>query len=182
MGQDGKNAGAGKAFREDQKIIESVLKQDRSIWEQVEREDTPFLEEPYLSRRTDAILHCGDKVRRELGGLGLKDDGMRSFSAFELMPYASYEALNEYGGDLQIAASLWVLDALRKNNKLWEAEKILPDEAQDENFFDLLPLEFFSGAVYRKIWGQQSRALRRGGTQEAPGGTISEDPGASAQG
>ena len=50
MGQDGKNAGAGKAFREDQKIIESVLKQDRSIWEQVEREDTPFLEEPYLSR------------------------------------------------------------------------------------------------------------------------------------
>ena len=160
MGQDGKNAGAGKAFREDQKIIESVLKQDRSIWEQVEREDTPFLEEPYLSRRTDAILHCGDKVRRELGGLGLKDDGMRSFSAFELMPYASYEALNEYGGDLQIAASLWVLDALRKNNKLWEAEKILPDEAQDENFFDLLPLEFFHSCYSEELIGSVIRVFR----------------------
>ena len=159
MGQDGKNAGAGKAFREDQKIIESVLKQDRSIWEQVEREDTPFLEEPYLSRRTDAILHRGDKVRRELGGLGLKD-GMRSFSAFELMPYASYEVLNEYGGDLQIAASLWVLDALRKNNKLREAEKILPDETQDENFFDLLPLEFFHSCYSEELIGSVIRVFR----------------------
>ena len=159
MGQDGKNAGAGKAFREDQKIIESVLKQDRSIWEQVEGEDTPFLEEPYLSRRTDAILHRGDKVRRELGGMGLKD-GMRSFSAFELMPYASYERLNRYGGDLQIAASLWVLDALRKNNKLREAEQILPDETQDENFFDLLPLEFFHSCYSEELIASVIRVFR----------------------
>lgn len=98
-----------------------------------------YLEDPYGFCRKRAILNSLDQVHERFASLDL-NLAMEEFTSLQLLPFCDYNAIDG-DSDLRVGATIWILDQLRKKQgKLWEACKILPDDIEGDFF---LPMEIY---------------------------------------
>lgn len=98
-----------------------------------------YLEDPYGFCRKRAVLNSLDQVEERYGSLDL-NFAMEEFTSLQLLPFCDYNAIDG-DSDLRLGAAIWILDQLRKKQgKLWEACKILPDDIGGDFF---LPMEIY---------------------------------------
>ena len=128
---NGQNSYKHLVDKEYQHMLKSI-KKDENIFRF-------FTEGDFAHRRKTAVLSNLKFLESKLQSID-PDYGIEAFVEHSFVPYGNYEGL-EQESDLSLAAALWILGLLRKNNKLGEANDIISNYCQDyDNWY--LPPDF----------------------------------------
>ena len=103
-------------------------------------EEIALVSGPVGARRKTAVLHYLNRARTEFAGCGLDEDSIAgNFIRDEFQPVWGYNDIEE---TIALGASLWILDKLKREDKIAEADDILHQACAYENDI-MLPINFY---------------------------------------